>query len=645
MQHLVRVEAEQFRAFEEVALDLGRRGLILVTGPNNVGKSALLSILDALAGITPEGSQHYGRPSSITATWELTSGGRRRMLADVPDADNLFQGELATHLKVKFGDLLGKLQPVAVSVSAAEDWLELGHLDMTVSGQWKISRRSLTDALKDDQTWTNEVSGGGPPGDTLSYFGPIVQDTVEHWRARYFHFQPLRQTSGRTAQLRGITPTLATDGSNLATVLLHLQTNQPETWAQIRRLVSEIIPDVGELMTPVNGDQCEIVFWSNERRDLTPRNLKDLGTGVEQLLMLLVAGLTQQARTVVLEDPEIGLHPSAQRALLGLLQDWSRGRMILAATHSAAMLDWTSPSTTVVAVRRRRGVSTADVVTTERAEVLRELGIRMSDILSAERILVLEGPTDRDILDIWFADVLRNPRVVVLNGGGGSDARHADLLADWLADADQLGQRRVLYVRDRDEMSEAAAARLRASGNVFVLPVREVENLLLDAEAVTKLINQERGKQNKEQMAVSEVAKAMRTGADELRQTVVLKRVMAELNPIRLADNKLRAKLAKAQADEKALAAAVTERIPLRGEVEALIGTAWAAHTRTVDDTWEQNWKALAPGADVLGTVMTRLLDRGYSKGTDGPALARFIQDPPAALRDEFDKFMADSAD
>ncbi|MFE2467609.1 OLD family protein [Streptomyces mirabilis] len=129
MQHLVRVEAEQFRAFEEVALDLGRTGLILVTGPNNVGKSALLSILDALAGITPEGSQHYGRPSSITATWELTSGGRRRMLADVPDADNLFQGELATHLEVKFGDVLGKLQPVAVSVSAGEDWLELGHLD------------------------------------------------------------------------------------------------------------------------------------------------------------------------------------------------------------------------------------------------------------------------------------------------------------------------------------------------------------------------------------------------------------------------------------------------------------------------------------------------------------------------------------
>lgn len=640
MEHLVRVEAEGFRAFEKVALDLGRTGLVLVTGPNNVGKSALLSILDVLAGTTPEGSQHYERPASITATWELGHGSRNRVLVDVPDGKSLFHGELATHLRVKFGDVLGRLQPVAVSVSADGAWLELGRLDMEQPRRWAVSRRPLAVALK-SQAW-NSTTNGNEQGDTLPYLGPDAHDVVERWRAGYFHFQPLRQASGRTAQLLGITPTLATDGSNLATVLLHLQTNQPEVWKRIGQLISEIIPGVGELMTPVNGDHCEIVFWSHQRRAVTPRNLKDLGTGVEQLLMLLVVGLTRQARTVVLEDPEVGLHPSAQRALLGLLQDWSSGRMILAATHSAAMLDWTSPSTTVVAVRRRHGVSTADIVTTERAEVLRELGIRMSDILSAERLLVLEGPTDRDILDIWFADILRNPRVVVLNGGGGSDARHADLLANWLADADQLGQRRVLYVRDRDELSEAAAARLCESGNVFVLPVREVENLLLDVEAVTKLINKERTAQSKEQVTVAEVAEVMRTAADELRQTVILKRVMAELDPIRLADNKLRAKLAKARADEEALAAAVTERIPLREEVMASISTAWAAHTRTVNDAWEQDWKALAPGADVLGTVITRFLDRGYSKGSDGPALARFIQDPPAVLREQFHKFMAD---
>jgi hypothetical protein len=41
-------------------------------------------------------------------------------------------------------------------------------------------------------------------------------------------------------------------------------------------------------------------------------NLKDLGTGVEQLLMTLVVGLTEQAPlTLLIEEPETNLNPMA----------------------------------------------------------------------------------------------------------------------------------------------------------------------------------------------------------------------------------------------------------------------------------------------------------------------------------------------
>ncbi len=85
--------------------------------------------------------------------------------------------------------------------------------------------------------------------------------------------------------------------------------------------------------------------------------------------------------------------------------------------------------------------------------LLKSLGVRLTDVLAADRVLVLEGTSDADVLDVWLPEVLRNPRVAVLAGEGGDNARHADRLAKWLAGTDRAGLRRVLYLRDRDELS------------------------------------------------------------------------------------------------------------------------------------------------------------------------------------------------
>ncbi len=229
--------------------------------------------------------------------------------------------------------------------------------------------------------------------------------------------------------------------------------------------------------------------------------------------------------------------------------------------------------------------------------------------------------------------------MAVLAGGGGADARQADLLARWLADADRLEERRVLFVRDRDELPEGEVARLEKQGNVFVLPVREVENLLLDADAVAGFVNAEREGAG---VTAEQAETAMRKAADELEETVVLKRVLAGLPSVRLADNRLRGRLARERADADGVAAAVTARIPLREDVEAEIRRSWVAHATAVRSVWDTDWRQLAPGADVLKTVLQEFLGRGYSKDVDGPVLARLIPQPPEALRQVFDAFMAE---
>ena len=69
-------------------------------------------------------------------------------------------------------------------------------------------------------------------------------------------------------------------------------------------------------------------------------NVADVGFGVSQILPVLVALLAARpGQLVYLEEPEIHLHPQAQRRLAGLLASASRrGVRVIVETHSALLL-------------------------------------------------------------------------------------------------------------------------------------------------------------------------------------------------------------------------------------------------------------------------------------------------------------------
>ncbi len=152
------------------------------------------------------------------------------------------------------------------------------------------------------------------------------------------------------------------------------------------------------------------------------------------------------------------------------------------------MLDWSPAGDRLWLVTRALDTSGVQPVSADPLPLLDALGVRLSDVLSADRVLVVEGTSDEDVLQVWFPEVLRNPRVAVLRGRGGENARHADQLAEWLAGTDRAGLRRVLYLRDHDELAPEVLARLTRSQSVHVLQRREIENYLLDPDAIAAVI-------------------------------------------------------------------------------------------------------------------------------------------------------------
>jgi hypothetical protein len=265
---------------------------------------------------------------------------------------------------------------------------------------------------------------------------------------------------------------------------------------------------------------------------------------------------------------------------------------------------------------------------TETLDALAELGVRLSDVLSADRLLLVEGPTDETVLETWFPEHLRNPRVAVIQGDGGDSARYARHLRSWLAKADRFGDRRVLFLRDRDELSDVVIKKLEDGGFVKVPLRRELENYLLDPTAIAAVIS-ERKHAN---VMPDEVATIVRDVADGLKQTVVLKRVCRDLAPIRLMDNELRRNLAKTQAGLDELQRAVAQRIKSPDEVRATIKSLWETAEKDVAERWDKDMLALASGEEVLAGIWQHFDLGGYSKATDGQLIATKMTDPPEEL-------------
>jgi len=108
-----------------------------------------------------------------------------------------------------------------------------------------------------------------------------------------------------------------------------------------------------------------------------------------------------------MEEPESGLHPGAQHLLLEHLLEWARTRLLVVSTHSTVFLDQKDPELTRThLVRRVDGIASLTEAVDDGVEALRLVGVRLSDVASAERVLLVEGDSDVEVLRAWFGQKL-----------------------------------------------------------------------------------------------------------------------------------------------------------------------------------------------------------------------------------------------
>ncbi len=128
--------------------------------------------------------------------------------------------------------------------------------------------------------------------------------------------------------------------------------------------------------------------------------LESLGTGIHEVIILATAATILENTVICMEEPELHLNPLLQKKLVRYLQSTSNQYFIT--THSAALMD--TPDAEIYHIRMENGQSIVERASsdTQRSEICQDLGYHPSDLLQANCVIWVEGPSDRIYLNYWI---------------------------------------------------------------------------------------------------------------------------------------------------------------------------------------------------------------------------------------------------
>ncbi len=204
----------------------------------------------------------------------------------------------------------------------------------------------------------SKLRGRSTGGDEAALAASDIQGAISDWVVYHFHDTSDTAAMRRTGSVRD-NERLRRDGGNLAAFLLQLREEEKATYDLILdtvRLAAPFFRDFKLRPKKSNGDEIIDLEWEQEDSDY-PFHASQLSDGTLRFIALATALLQPNPpSTVLIDEPELGLHPQALDILANLILQARNRTQLIVSTQSAALLNAFEPEQIIV-IDREEGKS------------------------------------------------------------------------------------------------------------------------------------------------------------------------------------------------------------------------------------------------------------------------------------------------
>ncbi|MCO7262731.1 AAA family ATPase [Dickeya ananatis] len=315
---------EGYKSIERCELQMGSLNVLI--GANGAGKSNFISFFRLIATLLdqrlqslvskaggPDAMLHFGRKKTPHLKGELYFGNNGYKFELEPTNDN------------------------RMMFSREALWWNMSGDKGVVAGHFESRAEEHNTGIK-------------------KYTLPIMR----RWRVYHFHDT---SESARVKQIHRINDNdyLREDGANLAAFLYRLQKNHSAHYKRIVKSIQMVAPFFGDFYLRPTSDNPDTIQleWTEKEQDI-PFKANELSDGSLRFILLATVLLQPEEykpSAIIVDEPELGLHPYAIAVLAELIKTASHEHQLIISTQSVELVNEFDAEDLIV-VDKKDGAST-----------------------------------------------------------------------------------------------------------------------------------------------------------------------------------------------------------------------------------------------------------------------------------------------
>lgn len=290
----------------------------MLVGANGSGKSNFISFFSLLSHMIDGRLQQY-----------VTRGGQASSF--------LFQGPKVT-------------KAIKTKLSFGEESYSFV-LEPTVRGELMFLQEEII--LKREGNPFRLVTEGGSRGgylesclphnsvdESLKKITEYISKNIAGWKAYHFHDTSSRAPVKQRGEVQD-SQYFRPDAANLTSFLYRLKNEYYQHYTAIIEAVKQVAPFIHDFKLELSGDNSSLInfYWTSIESDF-PLRIDQLSDGTLRFICLATLLLQPNLpATVIIDEPELGLHPYAITVLAALIKKALSRTQIIIATQSVTLID------------------------------------------------------------------------------------------------------------------------------------------------------------------------------------------------------------------------------------------------------------------------------------------------------------------